>query len=139
MSKHVLLADDEIHIIRAIEFKLKRADYQVRCAYDGQNAWELIQEFPPQLLITDFQMPRLNGLELVTRIRATPDICKLPIIMLTAKGFEMSVAETCQAYGLMDIMTKPFSPRQLFKRVDEILSSLPEPASLTTASTSATP
>ena len=72
MSAKVLLCDDEIHILRAAEFKLSRAGFDVRCATDGQEAWEAIERERPDLLITDFQMPRLNGLDLIQRIRQRP-------------------------------------------------------------------
>ncbi len=65
MTKRILLCDDEIHILRAAEFKLKKAGYDVRIASDGQEAWEAIQRQKPDILITDCQMPRLDGLGLV--------------------------------------------------------------------------
>ena len=65
MPKRILLCDDEVHILRAAEFKLKRAGYDVQTASDGQEAWEHIQAQPPDILITDCQMPRLDGLGLV--------------------------------------------------------------------------
>ncbi|KKK62978.1 hypothetical protein LCGC14_2998950, partial [marine sediment metagenome] len=61
MSKRVLLCDDEIHILRAAEFKLKRAGYEVQTAGDGQEGWEAIEAQKPDILITDCQMPRLGG------------------------------------------------------------------------------
>ena len=65
MPYRILLCDDEIHILRAAEFKLKQAGYEVICASDGQEAWEEIQRAKPDVLITDCQMPRLDGVGLV--------------------------------------------------------------------------
>src|SRR5688572_23620648 len=90
MAPRVLLVDDELHILRAAEFKLKRQGYEVVCALDGEEAWERIGESRPDIVVTDCQMPRLNGLELIERIRQTPDLADLPVIMVTAKGYELS-------------------------------------------------
>ncbi len=121
MSNRVLLCDDEPHILRAAEFKFKRSGYDVRCAGDGEEAWEMIQEEIPDVLVTDCQMPELNGLELVERIRANPLTAELPVIMLTAKGYELSGVEHDDRYGLLTVIFKPFSPRELFERVQRLL------------------
>ena len=126
MSAKVLLCDDEIHILRAAEFKLSRAGFDVRCAADGQEAWEAIERERPDLLITDFQMPRLNGLDLIQRIRQRPDTRDLPILVLTAKGFELSPEELAEKWGVLAVVGKPFSPRELLRLVE---SALPAPAS----------
>ncbi len=65
MAKRILLCDDEIHIVKAAEFKLKRAGYDVETASNGEEAWEIIQRNPPDMLITDCQMPRLDGFGLI--------------------------------------------------------------------------
>lgn len=121
MSKRVLLCDDEIHILRAAEFKIKRAGYDVRIAGDGLAAWELIQEQKPDILVTDFQMPRLDGLGLVRKVRGNPDTADLPILMLTAKGFELRPEELAEKWNVMGVIAKPFSPRALLETVKGIL------------------
>ncbi len=88
MGKRILLCDDEIHILRAAEFKLKRAGYDVRVASDGEEGWELIQQEIPDLVVTDCQMPRLDGLALIARAREHEATRDLPFFMLTAKGLE---------------------------------------------------
>lgn len=122
MSKRVLLCDDEIHILRAAEFKLKRAGYEVQTAGDGQEGWEAIEAQKPDILITDCQMPRLGGFGLVERVRGNPEMQDLPILMLTAKGFEISSDELAEKWNVIAVMAKPFSPRELLKKVDEVLS-----------------
>ena len=96
MPKQILLCDDEIHILRTAEIKLCRAGHEVRCANDGQEAWEAIQQECPDLLITDCQMPRMDGFELVEKVRADERSRHLPILMLTAKGFELAPAIVSQ-------------------------------------------
>jgi two-component system, OmpR family, alkaline phosphatase synthesis response regulator PhoP len=122
VTASILLCDDEVHIIRAAEIKFRRAGYDVRCAHDGQQAWELIEEQCPDLLITDCQMPRMNGLQLVERARSHEETMSLPIIMLTAKGFELVPAEIIAKWNVEDVLPKPFSPRELLRRAEEILA-----------------
>lgn len=124
---NILLCDDEYPILRAAEFKLNRAGYTVSCGNDGQEAWEIIQQRKPDLLVTDYQMPRMNGLELCKQVRSCPGTSDLPIIMLTAKGFELSLAEIQEEFGVVELLSKPFSPRELLQLVDETLgNSSPE-------------
>lgn len=118
MSAKILLCDDEIHILRAAEFKLARAGFEVRCVTDGQQALEAIEQERPDILITDFQMPRLNGLELIERVRGNPQTSDLTVIVLTAKGFEVSPQEMAERWGVAAVLGKPFSPRELLRLVE---------------------
>ena len=127
MTKHILLCDDEIHILRAAEFKLKKAGYDVRTAGDGLEAWEAIQQQKPDLLITDCQMPRLDGLGLVRKVRENPATADLPVFMLTAKGFELSQDDLARKWSISAVIAKPFSPRELLQRVDSILQEAAAP------------
>ena len=123
MGKRLLLCDDEIPILRAAEFKLKKAGYEVHIAPDGQAGWEIIERMHPDMVITDCQMPRMNGLQLVERIRSTPILQNLPVVMLTAKGFELRPEELAQKWNVLAVIPKPFSPRELLQLVDRILGS----------------
>ena len=125
MTKRILLCDDEIHILRAAEFKLKKAGYDVCVAGDGQAAWEAIQRQRPDVLITDCQMPQLDGLGLIQKVRNDPDMADLPIFMLTAKGFELPLEELREQWNVTAVIAKPFSPRDLLQRVEAVLQ---EPA-----------
>jgi two-component system, OmpR family, alkaline phosphatase synthesis response regulator PhoP len=122
MTKRILLCDDELHILRAAEFKFKRAGYEVECAIDGEEAWKKIQACQPNILVTDCQMPRLTGLQLALRIKENAETARLPIIMLSAKGFELSPDELRSKYGIRALLSKPFSPRELFARVEAVLA-----------------
>lgn len=117
----LLLCDDEVHILRAAEFKLKRAGYHIRTAFDGQEAWEAIQADMPDMLITDYQMPRLDGLQLIARCRDTASCANLPIMLLTAKGLELDQPGLIAKFKLSAIFSKPFSPRELQSRVEQVL------------------
>ena len=125
MSKHILLCDDEIHILRAAEYKLQRAGYRTQLAHDGEQAWEAILRERPDLLISDCQMPRLDGLGLIQRLRDRPDTSDLPIILLTAKGLELNGQSLAAQWNVLHVVYKPFSPRELLALVDRILQAQP--------------
>src|SRR5258707_1137573 len=98
MQARILFCDDEVHIVRAAESKLSRAGFDVRCTSDGLEAWEAICHERPDILITDFQMPRLNGLELIARLRDHSVTYDLPVIMLTAKSFEVAPQQLAEKW-----------------------------------------
>lgn len=122
VGKKILLCDDEIHILRAAEIKLSATGFDVRVTHDGEEAWEAIVRDKPDLLVTDVQMPRCNGLELARRIRSNPETRDLPIIMLTAKTFEFQRQDLVDQVGIVEILPKPFSPRELFHLVEGVLA-----------------
>jgi two-component system alkaline phosphatase synthesis response regulator PhoP len=123
MSKKVLLCDDEIHIVRTAEIRLAQAGFEVRIAHDGQEAWEAILEDQPDVLVTDLQMPRVDGFELIRRIRANASTKDMPVLMLTAKGFELASEEVMEKWGISSVLSKPFSPRELVRLIDQALGS----------------
>jgi DNA-binding response OmpR family regulator len=131
----LLICDDEVHILRAAEFKLKRAGYEVRTAFDGEEAWEAMQAELPDMLITDYQMPRLDGLQLIARCRQTPSLATLPILLLTAKGMELDQPGLIAKFKLGAIFCKPFSPRELQSRVAQLVG---KPAELSLKGTEVT-
>ena len=121
MTKRVLLCDDEIQIIRAAEFKFKRAGYDVDIACDGREALEMIEARMPDIVVTDCQMPHLDGLGLVKRLRENPATANLPVLMLSAKGFELDSEYLFQTLKISELIAKPFSPRELLKSVERAL------------------
>ncbi len=121
MAHSILLCDDDIAILRAAEFKLSRAGYDLRCAHDGLEGWEQIERHCPDLLVTDFQMPQLDGFGLCRKVRENPQTAHLPILMLTAKGFELMLAENVADCGVIAVIAKPFSPRELLQTVQRVL------------------
>ncbi|HZZ73475.1 MAG TPA: response regulator [Pirellulales bacterium] len=122
MAQRILLCDDEIHILKAAEIKLSRSGFEVTTARDGLEAWESIQQQAPDIVITDCQMPRLDGLGLIQRIRENPATRELPILMLSAKGFELAEADLAQRWNVLAILAKPFSPRELVLIVEKALA-----------------
>lgn len=120
--KHILLCDDELPIIRAAEIKLTRSGYRVTCCSDGVQALEAIGRDKPDLLITDCQMPRMGGLELIERLRGMPETAELPIMMLTGKGYELQADELRSRWSVLRVIAKPFSPREVLQLVEGVLA-----------------
>jgi len=120
-TKTILVADDESHILNVVSLKLTNAGYTVFTAVDGQEALELATAQRPDLLITDYHMPQLSGLELCQRLRQNPATAGIPTIMLTARGYSLEPSDTEQN-GINCMLSKPFSPRQLLATVSEMLA-----------------
>jgi two-component system alkaline phosphatase synthesis response regulator PhoP len=119
-EKKILVADDESHILNVVLLKLRNAGFEVITARDGQEALELAAAEKPDLLITDFHMPNLSGIELCKRLRQSQDTAQIPAIMLTARGYALEPGDTEQS-GIRQLISKPFSPRQLLASVNEVL------------------
>ncbi len=122
MSK-VLVVDDEPFILMMIEDKLKTAQIDVVTVRESQYALEYIRKERPDLVILDWMMPGLSGIELCKMIKADPTLQDLPIFMLTAKGQDADEEKGMQC-GVKRYITKPFSPKSLLEMVRETIGSL---------------
>ena len=121
MSKKVLVADDEAHILHVVSMKLRNAGYEVLTAVDGEEAYELCLVERPDLLITDYQMPYMTGMELCVKLRSDDRTKSIPAIMLTARGFDLEAEEMIKA-GIATVLAKPFSPREVLEKVTGLLN-----------------
>ncbi len=121
MSKSVLIVDDEPNIVVSLEFLLEQAGYQVRIAHDGQQAWEAIERQPPDLVLLDVMLPRLSGFDVCQKIREHPDLQRVRVVMLTAKGREVEVSKGL-ALGADAYISKPFSTQDLLAQVRTLLA-----------------
>lgn len=119
-EKTILVADDETHILHVVSLKLRNAGFRVLTARDGQEALEIAQMQHPDLLITDYHMPQLSGLELCQRLKQDARTSDIPAIMLTARGYHLEPRDTEQS-GILRMLSKPFSPRHLLTTVNEVL------------------
>ncbi len=116
-AKRVLIAEDEPHIVESLRFLLSREGFLVTEAADGEAACLSISQARPDLVILDVMLPRLNGFEVLRRIREAPRGASLPVIMLTAKG-QAQDRRTAEDIGADAFITKPFSNRDV---VDHVL------------------
>ncbi|MEH7117450.1 response regulator YycF [Neobacillus vireti] len=113
MEKKILVVDDEKPIADILQFNLKKEGYAVYCAYDGNEALELVDEIQPDLILLDIMLPLRDGMEVCREVRKKYE---MPIIMLTAKDSEIDKVLGLEL-GADDYVTKPFSTRELIARV----------------------
>jgi two-component system, OmpR family, KDP operon response regulator KdpE len=123
-KKNILVVDDEAQITRVLKASLSSLGYGIRTAADGEEALQVIQEWSPELIITDLRMPNMNGLELCREVRKESQV---PIIVLSVKGEEAIKVQALDA-GADDYVTKPFSMNELTARIRAALrrASVPE-------------
>ncbi len=119
-GKKVLIADDEIHIIHVVAIKLRNNGYEVIAANNGAEAYELACSEHPDILVTDYQMPFVTGLELIEKLRKNEETKQIPAILLTARSFAIT-PEVQESLGVEECLSKPFSPKELLKTVEDIL------------------
>ena len=112
----VLVADDETHIQNVVALKLRRAGFEVIVAGDGRTAVELARQHRPVLIVTDYHMPHLNGLEVCKALRSDPNWIT-PALLLTAQDCDLDPA-AIDASGIVEVICKPFSPRALVAAVE---------------------
>ncbi len=113
MEKKILVVDDEKPIADILQFNLKKEGYAVYCAYDGNQALEMVEEVNPDLILLDIMLPNKDGMEVCREVRKKYE---MPIIMLTAKDSEIDKVLGLEL-GADDYVTKPFSTRELLARV----------------------
>ncbi len=118
--KKILVVDDEIHIVHVVAIKLRNNGFDVMTAENGQIAYELACENKPDVVVTDFQMPVMTGLELVAKLRENEETRSVPVIMLTARGFAVD-DEQKEDLQITEFLSKPFSPRELLRTVEDVL------------------
>ncbi|MBM4103423.1 MAG: response regulator [Planctomycetes bacterium] len=119
-DRKALIVDDEFHIVQVVAIKLRNNGFEVLTADNGADAYALACENKPDIMITDYQMPGLTGLELIEKLRATPETASIPVIMLTGRGFDIS-DEQKQKLGISTCLSKPFSPREVLSTVEDVL------------------
>ena len=119
-DKKVLVVDDEIHIVHVVAIKLRNNGYEVISAENGARGFELACKEKPDIIVTDFQMPVMTGLELVEKLRQNEQTRDIPVIMLTARGFAVEDL-TKSELQISEFLSKPFSPKELLRSIDDIL------------------
>ena len=119
-NKRLLLVEDDASLAELVTFHFERADYDVTRTGDGEEALILVDEVKPDVILLDWMIEGISGIEVCRRLRRRPSSANVPIIMLTARGEE---GDRIRGYetGADDYVTKPFSPRELVARVGAVL------------------
>ena len=120
MKSHILIVEDEPPLIEVVRYNLEKEGYQVSVAEDGKRALNKVRESIPDLIILDWMLPELSGIEVCRQLREDPDSKDIPVIMLTARGEEADRLKGL-ASGADDYVVKPFSPAELLARVRAVL------------------
>lgn len=124
---HILIVDDSRIMRNIVRNTLKSLHYPDQMfleASDGQQAWDLLANQEIGLLLLDWNMPNLNGLELVKKLRSTPKFQKLPIIMVTSEAAKYNVIEAVKA-GVNDYLVKPVTEKGLDEKIRRVLDRRP--------------
>lgn len=121
MSKHILAVDDSVSIRQMVEVTLKSAGYTVTLAKDGQEAFELCQRQMFDFVLTDQNMPRMDGLTLIKSLRSLSGYQSKPIVVLTTEASDDMKAKG-RAAGATGWMVKPFDPAKLLQVASKVLN-----------------
>lgn len=116
----VLLVEDDAALAELVSWHLEREDFEVERTADGEEAILLARENPPDLVLLDWMIEGVSGIEVCRQLRRMSDTANVPIIMLTARGEEEDRVRGLET-GADDYVTKPFSPRELVARVGAVL------------------
>lgn len=134
MSKRILVVDDEAHIVQVLMLKLRNAGFAVSSASDGEEGLEIALKERPDLIITDYQMPYMTGLELCRALAKHETTRNTPVLMLTARGYALDAEDLALVTAgsghvgakpmIREVLTKPFSPRAVVDQIQRILNDL---------------
>ncbi len=120
MKPYILVVEDEAALLTLLRYNLEKGGFEVGEAVDGEEALLMVDERRPDLMVLDWMLPTLSGIEVCRRIRRRPDPQPLPIVMLTARGEESDRVRGLDG-GADDYVVKPFSPAELLARIRAIL------------------
>jgi len=120
MDPHILVVEDEDALSTLLQYNLEKEGYQVSVAGDGEEALMLADEATPDMVLVDWMLPKLSGIEVCRRLRNRPETRNVPIIMLTARGEEADRIRGLDT-GADDYVVKPFSMTELFARIRAVM------------------
>lgn len=123
MRPKILLVEDDANLVELIRYNLEKEGFDVVTTPDGEEALVLAEEDRPDVVVLDWMIANLSGIEVCRRLRRAPETAALPIIMLTARAEESDRVRGLET-GADDYVTKPFSPRELVARVRALLRRL---------------
>ena len=119
MAKKILFVDDEPDVLRVAGFRLKKAEYEVVTAINGQEAWELVQKIKPDLVLLDLRLPVMMGDEVCRKIKSDISLNHIPVILFTASVNNLK--DIIKNSGADDFLTKPFDQEQLLAKIGKLI------------------
>ncbi len=118
----LLIAEDNVVMAQVLNFNLSRSGHQVVVAENGAVALQAAQRESFDLVISDYQMPVMNGLEFCSRLRELVAYQDVPLVLCSAKGHEIDEARLREQLGIAAVVFKPFSPREIIQLTDDLLA-----------------
>ncbi|MEQ8444181.1 MAG: phosphate regulon transcriptional regulator PhoB [Alphaproteobacteria bacterium] len=120
LKPKILIVEDETAVVALLRYNLEHQGFEVDAVSDGEEALVAVEENPPDLVLLDWMLPQLSGIEVCRQLRRRPATKQMPIILLTARGEEADTVRGLDS-GADDYVTKPFSPAELSARVHALL------------------
>ena len=120
MEEKILVIDDEMHIVELLKFNLEVNGYVVDYSLDGFDGYHKAEEFKPNLILLDWMLPNISGMDVLKKIRNDEELKDIPVIMLTAKNMERDKVKGLEE-GADDYITKPFSLMVLISKVNALM------------------
>lgn len=120
-TKTILVCDDDPLLIELMEFRLRAKGFEVAVARDGAEALQKADEVRPAAIVLDAMMPRVDGFEVLSRLKANTALADIPLIMLTARKSETDIVSALDK-GADDYLVKPFIPDELMARLSRLLA-----------------
>lgn len=119
MATRILITEDEPNIVESLTFILNRAGYDVSSVADGEAAMRRLRSDPPDIMVLDLMLPKLNGFEVLKLVKSDPLLKSLPVVILTAKG-QTHDREMAEEIGANAFVTKPFSNRDIIEQIRKL-------------------
>ena len=119
METSVLIVEDEVAIVTLLRYNLEREGFRVYSTGDGEEAITMVKEYKPDVIVLDWMLPSMSGVDVCKQLRWSPETKSIPIIMLSARGEEGDRIRGLDT-GADDYLTKPFSPAELIARIRAI-------------------
>ncbi len=117
----IMVVDDEPDLVTLLRARLEQREFNVMCAYSGSQALAGLEKQKPDLIILDIMMPKMDGFEVLRRLKAAPETSSIPVILLSALD-QLKDISTCYEMGAHHYITKPFNNAHLMTVIDHILS-----------------
>jgi two-component system phosphate regulon response regulator PhoB len=119
LKPSVLVVEDDDAIVTLLEYNLTQAGYSVRSTDNGEEAFILIDENKPDIILLDWMLPAMSGIQICNRLRGNEATRNIPIIMISARGEESDRIDGLEG-GVDDYLVKPFSPKELIARINAV-------------------
>jgi DNA-binding response OmpR family regulator len=121
MNKKILIIDDELDILKMTEFRIRKAGFATVTASNGKQGLEMAREEHPDLILLDYRLPEMNGLDVYNKLKSSEGLKNIPVIFLTASRGNEDIKRILEESGARHIMIKPYEPQELLAKIREAM------------------